>query len=128
MLAASGEIGTARAWADSSLAGDIESRRPCRSGWQEMGCRLVDHWSNLQSIVALSPGAAELNTVAEGGHLREDLSTGAVGSMEVRPRWTLVQMPVRARGCNSGLGPAEVNTLSVSSCGCTAQCKHNGRM
>lgn len=53
-------------WTDSDWAGDIVSRKSCSGGSLQLGGTTVQHWSKVQSNVALSSGEAELNSAVKG--------------------------------------------------------------
>jgi hypothetical protein len=53
-------------WTDSDWAGDHVSRRSCSGGSLQLGDTTVQHWSKLQSNIALSSGEAELNAAVKG--------------------------------------------------------------
>ena len=51
---------------DSDWAGEVNSRRSTSGGFILLGNNLIQHWSNLQSTIALSSGEAELNSSVKG--------------------------------------------------------------
>ena len=53
-------------WTDSDWAGDVATRKSCSGGSLQLGGTTVQHWSKVQSNVALSSGEAELNSAVKG--------------------------------------------------------------
>jgi hypothetical protein len=54
------------AYVDSDFAGDFTSRKSTSGGCIMRGTHLIKHWSNNQSVIALSSGEAELYGIVTG--------------------------------------------------------------
>ena len=56
---------TATVFSDGDLAGCVKTRRSTSGGVLMVGAHAVHHWSNTQSVVALSSAEAELNAIVK---------------------------------------------------------------
>ena len=65
-VGSSESFGSLEVWTDSDWAGDSASRKSCSGGSLQLNGTTVQHWSKLQSNVALSSGEAELNSAVKG--------------------------------------------------------------
>lgn len=100
-------------YTDSDWAGCVVARRSISGGIIKRGEHIIKHWSRTQSVVALSPGEAELCAVVKG-------STETIGTIQLACEMGQVQTGTlctdssAAKGTVSRIGGGKLKHVAVN--------------
>jgi hypothetical protein len=100
-------------YVDSDYAGDFASRKSTSGGCVMRGAHLIKHWSNNQSVIALSSGEAELYGVITGATHSIGLQSIAA-DLSVEVEKTLHTDSSAAKGICERKGIGKIRHLAVS--------------
>ena len=100
-------------YVDSDFAGDFTSRKSTSGGCIMRGAHLIKHWSNNQSVIALSSGEAELYGIVTGATHCIGLQSIAA-DLNVKVEKSLHTDSSAAKGACERKGIGKIRHLAVS--------------
>jgi hypothetical protein len=101
------------AYVDSDFAGDFASRKSTSGGCIMRGTHLIKHWSNNQTVIALSSGEAELYGIVTGASHLIGLQSIA-GDLDIEVEKSIHTDASAAKGVCERKGVGKIRHLAVS--------------